>query len=323
MKRFHKIIQSVGLIAITALVIAATITSTNFDTTQFATQGSAGTLKMAIKSGAAMTNMLARWNINGTFQDVWVLHDTHGIDLEYNAQDGGSSVALIRTVDGAITFPVGFTVANGASVGYVWTSDANGVGSWQAVSVVYTNNQFNVYITTNLFATFNATTINNTTINSTTVNTTDIHVSGKGAIGQLIVTNGFSPGFKTLLAPDSNKTNFIIDASQATYFTYAATNDVNVQYLTNTTTGVGISGASISLRILPNGANRVLNVNSNWVPLQTNIWTMVTSANPGYWQTTVTNATDGNGPRALLLSAACFDSTFNQTNVIFNALLSP
>lgn len=197
-----------------------------------------------------------------------------------------------------------------------------GDGVWASIdqftTILETNTTFNTYISTNLFSTFNATTINNTTINNTT-----LHVGGKATINELIITNGFAPGFLTLNAPNSNNTNFILDASQATYFTIAATNDVNFQYLTNTTQNAGVLGAAVTARILPNGANRVLTVNSNWVPLQTNIWSMVTSANPGYWQTTVTNATDGNGPRVMLLSAVCFDSTFNQTNVVFNALLSP
>jgi hypothetical protein len=142
-------------------------------------------------------------------------------------------------------------------------------------------------------------------------------------VNQIILTNGFAPWFKTITTPDSQGTNFIIDASQATYFTYKATNNVNLQYLTNTTTGAGVSGAAVTWRILPNGADRLLTCNSNWVPGHTNMWTMVTSANPGYWLTTVTNAADGNGPRALLLSAVCFDSTFVQTNTFFDAVLSP
>lgn len=392
------------------------------------------------------TNTTLEWLINGTFMDVLQTHDTHGIDLDYVKQDLSAITVLFRTVDGAMTFPNGFSFSgtasggtfsgSGASLtgiplsgiaqsgasggqvaqwngsGWVPTSPTNGTAipiTIQAtnfvLNTVYTNNSGTVigvdasialhgaavvgssamdlyadqnggnnftlqdrvavstlltsivtdytnslsgfitnlgtyYFTNsstgagnlssivpgtgevitfgNIFAAGNVVL---TTVEQTFI--TDQHFSGHVTVNNLVVSNGFAPGFTNVLAPTSSKTNFVWDASAATYYTYLCTNNVNIQYLTNTDTTHGVSGAAVSWRFFGNGADRTLTVNSNWVPLHTNIWTMVTSANPGYWLTTITNAADGNGPRWLLLSAVNFDSTFNQTNTIFDAVMSP
>ena len=196
------------------------------------------------------------------------------------------------------------------------------------INTIITNVTFNTFFNTNIFTNLFTTNLYSSNLFSTnitvqTINSqTNIFNLSKGST--LILTNGFSPGFQTLNTPNSQGTNWILDASQASYFTILATNAINVQYVTNTLpAGHGITGAAVSLRILPNGANRQFSVNTNFVLLQTNLWTLNTSVNPGVWWTTITNATDGNGPRALLASFVVFDSAFNPTNCLVNALMSP
>jgi hypothetical protein len=152
----------------------------------------------------------------------------------------------------------------------------------------------------------------------------DIVLNGKSYINLTVATNlpGTGYGFKLLSTPTSQGTNWVLDGSQATYFKVKLTNDFNLQYFTNAST-LAASGAACSIRLLPNGADRTITLNSNICLLDTNGWTLLTTMNPGLWQRVLTNSANANGARNGLLSMFNDDSTYNQTNTLAIFKLSP
>jgi hypothetical protein len=212
------------------------------------------------------------------------------------------------------------------------------------VQSLITNTLFNTYLTTNVFQTFYistnfvnynySTNVISTTVYATTnvvdyfnVNTntfitflTDVYFSGKSYLNLTVATNlpGTGYGFKTLTTPTSQGTNFTIDGSQATYFDIKLTNNFNLSFVTNSST-IGAGGLSCSIKFRPNGADRVLTISTNVALLDTNNWAQAGSL----WQTTITNASDGNGPRVGWLSLSCNDPTYAQSNVTAIFKLSP
>jgi len=132
-------------------------------------------------------------------------------------------------------------------------------------------------------------------------------------------------GFSTLVSPNSQGTNWVLDGSKATYFFIKLTNDCNIQYVTNTAPAPtrATAGVALSIRLLPNGADRVVTLNSNMILLDTNGWTLLTSMNPGLWYQKLTNTANANGARNILISFENNDSTYNQTNTLALARQSP
>ncbi len=123
--------------------------------------------------------------------------------------------------------------------------------------------------------------------------------------------SGTNWSFSTVVN-SSAPTNIILDCKGAVYQKLVATNNVNIQFLTN---GPG----GISLKIFPNGSDRTLTVPTNWVLLDTNNWRLSGSL----WARTITNASNGSGPRWFWLSAVIDDATSVQTNVVANGVESP
>lgn len=153
---------------------------------------------------------------------------------------------------------------------------------------------------------------------------TDVYFSGKAYLNLTVATNlpGTGYGHKTLTTPTSQGTNWVFDGSQATVFTVKMTNDMYVPYVTNSST-LGASGIMFSVKLRPNGADRLLSLNSNICILDTNGWTLNSSLNPGVWQRTITNAVTTAGGRVGWLSFDCDDAAYNQTNVVAMFKLSP
>ena len=65
--------------------------------------------------------------LDSTWMDLLIPFDSHGIALEYYRRDGGFVSLLMKTVDGNMTFPSGFsftgTAAGGTSSGDVESAD--------------------------------------------------------------------------------------------------------------------------------------------------------------------------------------------------------
>ena len=171
--------------------------------------------------------------------------------------------------------------------------------------------------TTNIFVQTNN--VDYITVNSNTFVTflTDVLFSGKAYLNLTVATNlpGTGYGFKTLTTPTSSATNWVLDGSQATVFKVKLTNDFNLLYVTNAST-LGASGVLCSLRLLPNGADRNITLNSNICLLDTNGWSLLTTMNPGLWWRSLTNAANANGARNGWLSVSCDDTSYVQTNVV-------
>jgi len=109
----------------------------------------------------------------------------------------------------------------------------------------------------------------------------------------------------------SGGTNYIIDFALPPYSTLVCTNNVNLIYATNSGLGYNQSWGGVhSMKLWPAGADRVLTMPTNWIFLRTNWLTLSGS----FWTVTLTNATQGNGPRIGWLSLEC--SGPSQTNVV-------
>ena len=153
-----------------------------------------------------------------------------------------------------------------------------------------------------------------------------------GAVGtaqnSVNATNLFGPIYGTnfsfsSLSIFSQATNYILDAAQGVYQKILAGGNLNLLYATNAAGAAPQAAGAGSLKIYPNGGDRTLTINSNWILLDTNGWTLLTTMNPGLWQRIVTNAANANGARVGWLSWVCDDPNWRQTNVVANFLLSP
>jgi hypothetical protein len=222
-----------------------------------------------------------------------------------NLVSGGTVPVATLPTNIVISAGPGVTISTNYSSG-VWTFT---FAATNATTVYYTSNNVDyISVNTNTFI---------TVIN-------DIVLNGKSYINLTVATNlpGTGFGFKLLTTPNSQGTNWIIDASQATYFKIKLTNNFNLSYLTNAS-ALGASGVACSVRLLPNGADRTITLNSNICLLDTNGWTLLTTMNPGLWQIVLTNAANANGGRNGLLSLFNDDVNYSQTNTLAIFKMSP
>lgn len=113
--------------------------------------------------------------------------------------------------------------------------------------------------------------------------------------------------------PVSQGTNFVLDFNGPPYQTLPLTNNANFLYVTNTTGASQNWAGTLSVKIVPSGADRTLLFPTNWTFLRTNFLTL----SPPYWVATLTNASQGNGPRVGWLSLANHAFSFG-TNTASN-----
>lgn len=125
-------------------------------------------------------------------------------------------------------------------------------------------------------------------------------------------TNMTSASFRfgTSLLVSGSTTNMAVNPSLGIYQRVSATDNINFIYFTN-------APGAVSIKIRPNGADRLLSFPTNWVPLYTNGLTLSGAT----WILTLTNAVGTTGPRAALFSAVA-DGT-DPTNVIWGVQISP
>lgn len=124
------------------------------------------------------------------------------------------------------------------------------------------------------------------------------------------VVTGAAVGRTTTIVANDSGTNFVVNFLGSLYQYISATNNINVAHATN---GPGVA----SIKIRPQGADRILTFPTNWVLLDTNNFTVAGVL----WKTTVTNALNGNGPRVGILSV--WQDGTSATNVAALFRLSP
>lgn len=128
-----------------------------------------------------------------------------------------------------------------------------------------------------------------------------------------LITNLSSGSFRfSTPSVTSGATNWIVDlaAGKGVYKTITATNDITFLYCTN---GPGVC----SIKIYPNGADRLICVPTNWMAYSTNNWAVLGT----YWSRILTNAPGTIGPRVMTLSVRN-ETASTQTNTDWGFLVT-
>lgn len=218
-----------------------------------------------------------------------------------------AAAAGVRYVGDHSGLDVGITNAFGVRIWYPGQqADGSALTNVTSVDIdtngIANNNGFGTN-TTIINGTFSGNGSSLTNLNASELRSGMVPAAQIGDLGNGTNISSGSFRFTTPNVTDSG-TNWIIDlgVGKGVYKTILATNDICFCHMTN---GPGVA----SVKIYPNGANRIISVPTAWMPYNTNGWALMGN----YWQRTLTNAPGTVGPRVMRISI-CNETASTQTN---------